>query len=83
MSGALLSSAWARAEGVSFRHAVELLRDGMPAISPGVQGRSGRRCPGSPRRWTGPRLTMSCWDQVTDYYHRVLPESLDALGYLA
>src|SRR5258708_7209373 len=24
-----------RAEGVSFRHAVELLRDGMPAISPG------------------------------------------------
>lgn len=30
-----------RAEGVSFRHAVELLRDGMPAISPA--GRAAKR----------------------------------------
>lgn len=39
-----------RAEGVSFRHAVELLRDGMPAISPAgrAPGRSTVRKLASP-----------------------------------
>ena len=72
-----------RAEGVSFRHAVELLRDGMPAISAAGAG---------PKRSTVRRLAapvqMGAADdellgQVTDYYHRVLQESPDALGYLA
>lgn len=72
-----------RAEGVSFRHAVELLRDGMPAISPAGAG---------PKRSTVRRLAApvdrgsadhELLGQVTGYYHRVLKESADALGYLA
>jgi DNA primase len=72
-----------RAEGVSFRHAVELLRDGMPAISAAGAG---------PKRSTVRRLTSpvertaadhELLGQVVDYYHRVLKESADALGYLA
>jgi DNA primase catalytic core len=71
-----------RAEGVSFRHAVELLRDGMPAVSAGP----------APKRSTVRKLAapvqMGAADhellgQVADYYHRVLRESPDALGYLA
>jgi DNA primase len=72
-----------RAEGVSFRHAVELLRDGMPAAAPAGQapGRSTVRKLASP-------LDRSAADdellgQVVDYYRRVLKESADALGYLA
>jgi DNA primase len=72
-----------RAEGVSFRHAVELLRDGMPAISSGGAGpkRSTVRKLASPldRSLAGDELL----GQVVDYYHRVLKESPDALGYLA
>ena len=72
-----------RAEGVSFRHAVELLRDGMPAISPAghAPGRS------TVRRLASPVDRDAADDdllgQVTGYYHRVLKESPDALGYLA
>ncbi len=71
-----------RAEGVSFRHAVELLRDGMPAISSGP----------APKRSTARRLASpldrgaaddELLGQVTGYYHRVLRESRTALGYLA
>ena len=71
-----------RAEGVSFRHAVELLRDGLPAAGSG---------PG-PRRSTvrklAPPVERTAADhellgQVIDYYHKVLKESPDALGYLA
>jgi DNA primase catalytic core len=72
-----------RAEGVSFRHAVELLRDGMPAIS--AAGQAAKRS--TVRRLASP-LDRSAADdellgQVVDYYHRVLRESPDALGYLA
>ncbi len=68
-----------RAEGVSFRHAVELLRDGRPAVSSG---------PG-PKRSTVRKLAspvqpgaqdQELLDQVTGYYHRVLKESPDALA---
>jgi DNA primase len=72
-----------RAEGVSFRHAVELLRDGMPAISPA--GRAPGRS--TVRRLASPLNREAADDellgQVADYYHRVLQESPDALGYLA
>jgi len=72
-----------RAEGVSFRHAVELLRDGPPAVPPAGAG---------PKRSTVRRLASpveraaadgELLGQVIDYYHRVLEESPDALGYLA
>jgi DNA primase catalytic core len=72
-----------RAEGVSFRHAVELLRDGMPAIAPAGKspGRSTARRLASPLQITA--ADHELLGQVTDYYHRVLKESPDALGYLA
>jgi hypothetical protein len=66
-----------RAEGVSFRHAVELLRDGRPAVSPAGAG---------PKRSTARKLAPpveraaadhELLGQVIDYYHRVLGESPD------
>ncbi len=72
-----------RAEGVSFRHAVELLRDGMPAITPAARapGRSTVRKLASPLERDA--ADGELLGQVTGYYHRVLLDSPDALGYLA
>jgi DNA primase catalytic core len=72
-----------RAEGVSFRHAVELLRDGMPAITPAghAPGRSTVRRLASPVQKDA--ADEDLLGQVTGYYHRVLKESPDPLGYLA
>jgi DNA primase len=71
-----------RAEGVSFRHAVELLRDGMPAVGAGpAPKRSTVRKLASPVDRTA--ADHELLGQVTGYYHRVLMESADALGYLA
>jgi DNA primase len=72
-----------RAEGVSFRHAVELLRDGMPAISPAgcAPARSTARRLASPLDRTA--ADDELLGQVTGYYHRVLQESPDALAWLA
>jgi hypothetical protein len=72
-----------RAEGVSFRHAVELLRDGLPAVSPAGAG---------PKRSTVRRLAPpvertaadhELLGQVIGYYHKVLMESPDVHSYLA
>jgi DNA primase len=72
-----------RAEGVSFRHAVELLRDGMPepaAGSPiGVKSSSVRRLPAPVTQHADDSELLG---QVTDFYHRTLLDSPDALGYL-
>jgi DNA primase len=72
-----------RAEGVSFRHAVELLRDGMPAVT--AAGAGPKRS--TVRKLASPVERAAADDellgQVTEYYHRVLKESADALGYLA
>jgi DNA primase len=71
-----------RAEGVSFRHAVELLRDGMPGLSSGSAPKRS-----TVRRLASPVQVSAAYHellgQVVDYYHRVLKESPDALGYLA
>jgi len=71
-----------RMEGVSFRHAVELLREGVPAVA-------ANRSPvkqGSVRK-LAPPVTLEADDQallnqVIDYYHETLQQSPDALGYL-
>jgi DNA primase len=67
--------------GVSFRHAVELLREGIAPMAPGVvkQGRV-RNLP--------PPVTPDADEQkvlndVVDYYHRCLKQSPEALAYLA
>ena len=71
-----------RAEGVSFRHAVELLRDGRGSgpISGTAPSRSTVKKLSSP-------LDRSAEDsellaQVVAFYHRALLESPEALGYL-
>jgi DNA primase len=76
-----------RADGVSFRHAVELLRDGMPApafsstmSTSTVPKRSTVRRLGAPVQQSANDVELL--GQVVDFYHRALLESPDALGYL-
>jgi DNA primase len=66
-----------RAEGVSFRHACELLREGIQ-LSPSV----------GPKHATVPKLpspvteTGDALNEVRDYYHQQLKQSPEALAYL-
>ncbi|HWU55043.1 MAG TPA: CHC2 zinc finger domain-containing protein, partial [Rhizomicrobium sp.] len=73
---------WAmKKNGVSFRHAVELLREGLGSITTGtVKHGTVRALP--------PPVSMDAddqalLDQVTDYYHQTLKASPEALAYLA
>ncbi|MEO7172783.1 CHC2 zinc finger domain-containing protein [Flavobacterium sp.] len=70
-------------EGMSFRHAVEWLRDGAP-VAPGPEGakprHSGRRLP-SPVKLDADDAALLA--QVIDYYHDSLKQSPEALAYLA
>ena len=68
--------------GVSFRHAVELLRDGIPSLAAGVEPvkRTSVRVLDAP-------VTLDADDQallnqVVGYYHDTLKASADALAYL-
>lgn len=71
-----------RAEGVSFRHAVELLREGMPSTNgaPMAPARS------TVRRLPPPVATAASdsvlLGQVIDFYGQTLKESPEALAYL-
>lgn len=70
-------------EGMSFRHAVEWLRDGAP-VAPGPESakprHSGRRLPSPVRLDADDAALLS---QVIDYYHDSLKQSPEALAYLA
>ena len=70
-------------EGMSFRHAVEWLRDGAPA-APGPEAakprHSGRRLPSPVRLDADDAALLS---QTIDYYHDTLKSSPEALSYLA
>ena len=76
-----------KAEGVSFRHAVELLRaDHLPlAASPGVseyravKQSTVRKLPAPVEREADDRVLLL---QVVDYYHDTLKQSPEALKYL-
>src|SRR5580658_439841 len=72
-----------RSEGVSFRHAVELLRDGRgsaaPISGPAPQRSTVRKLPSPVDRSAGDAELLS---QVAGYYHRTLLESPEVLGYL-
>jgi len=72
-----------RSEGVSFRHAVELLRDGRgsgPISGPAPSRSTVRKLPSPVDRTAGEAELLS---QVAGYYHRTLCESPEALAYLA
>ena len=71
-----------KAEGVSFRHAVEVLRGDLCSLSAGKSARPFMR-PLAPV----PLFAIGTEDrkvlhQVVDYYHATLKESPEALGYL-
>ena len=66
--------------GVSFRHAVELLRDGLPSVTNDTVKRTTVRA-------LPPPVALDADDQallgqVIDYYHETLKKSPEALSYL-
>ncbi|MBI4693233.1 MAG: toprim domain-containing protein, partial [Gammaproteobacteria bacterium] len=74
-----------QAEGVSFRHAVELLREGLPSLAAEVTPRVVKQS-------TVPKLAAPLTEdaddaallgQIVDYYHASLKQSPEALAYLA
>jgi len=69
-----------RAEGVSFRHAVELLRAGEPPVITGAARSTIRRLPAPVEDSAGDAEVLA---QVVRYYHATLTESPEALAYLA
>ena len=83
-----------RTEGISFRHAVELLREGLPALAataavPAKRGRqSGKVAKYSTVTKLGTAVEQQAEDdhvleRVIGYYHEALKESPEALEYLA
>jgi len=84
-----------RAEGVSFRHAVELLREGLPSLgaapvqaSARSKPRAGKVVKHSSVKKLGGELERSAGDdelleRVVAYYQESLKESPEALDYLA
>ncbi len=77
-----------RAEGVSFRHAVELLRKDHPSL---VAEAAGSAAKPPPKKTLVPKLPPVVEQvtsdeellvQVVDYYHQTLEESPEALAYL-
>jgi DNA primase catalytic core len=72
-----------RAEGVSFRHACELLREGLPALAAGrerpVKHSTIRALPAPV---TFDADDQALLDQVVGYYHDTLKASPEALAYL-
>jgi DNA primase catalytic core len=71
-----------RAEGVSFRHAVELLKEGVPALA----ARQGMVKHSTIRALPAPVALdaddQQLLDQVGGYYHETLKASPEALAYL-
>jgi len=70
-----------KAEGVSFRHAVELLRSDVPVTgSQSVKLSTVRKLPPPVDRDADDAAML---EQVVSYYHETLKQSPEALGYLA
>ncbi|MEO6602104.1 MAG: CHC2 zinc finger domain-containing protein [Polyangiaceae bacterium] len=83
-----------RAEGVSFRHAVELLREGIPSLAAAAAApvKRGRQVGKVAKHSTVTKLDAAVEQQAADesvlervvsYYHETLKESPEALAYLA
>lgn len=69
-----------KARGVSFRHAVELLRQGAPALT--VQGAAHSRTRVLPAPVAPDAEDAQLLGQVIGYYHETLKASPEALAYL-
>ncbi|WP_080437925.1 CHC2 zinc finger domain-containing protein [Burkholderia ubonensis] len=70
-----------KANGVSFRHAAQLLREGIPSLAaePGVKHTTVRALP-SPVTVDSDDVELLA--QVVDYYHQTLKGDAEALAYL-
>lgn len=70
-----------KANGVSFRHAAQLLREGIPSLAaePGVKHTTVRALP-SPVTVDSDDAALLA--QVVDYYHQTLKGDAEALAYL-
>ncbi len=68
-----------RDRGVSFRHAVELLRSDLPAA---VVAEAQTSAPALPSPVAAEAADAELLGQVVGYYHEALKESPEALGYL-
>lgn len=66
--------------GVSFRHAVELLRDGVSSLAAAPVKRSTVRALDAPVSYEADDQALL--NQVIDYYHETLKQSPEALAYL-
>ncbi len=66
--------------GVSFRHAVELLREGLPSVTDGAVKRTTVRALPAPVAFDADDEALLA--QVSDYYHQTLRQSGEALAYL-
>ena len=66
--------------GVSFRHAVELLREGLPSIADGTVKRTTVRALPPPVAFDADDEALLA--QVAGYYHQTLRQSPEALAYL-
>ena len=66
--------------GVSFRHAVELLREGVSSLSTQPVKRSTVRALPAPVRFDADDQALR--NQVIDYYHETLKQSPEAMAYL-
>lgn len=66
--------------GVSFRHAVELLRDGVSSLAAAPVKRSTVRALDAPVSYDADDQVLL--NQVIDYYHETLKQSPEALAYL-
>ena len=75
-----------RKNGVSFRHAVELLRDGVSSLAAGSAAGSGAIKRTTVRALDAPVAfdadEQLLLNQVIGYYHETLKQSPDALSYL-
>jgi DNA primase catalytic core len=80
-----------KAEGVSYRHALELLRADLPSLEAFPEKPRGRQKGKVTRKTTTPKLpTLGersaseevLMREVVDYYHETLKNSPEALGYL-
>src|SRR5439155_633526 len=70
-----------RRNGVSFRHAVELLREGMSAIAAKPVKQTTVRALPPPVAFDADDQALL--NQVADYYHQTLKQSPEALAYLS
>jgi len=69
-----------RRNGVSFRHAVELLREGLPAVTEGTVKRTTVRA--LPPPVPPDADDQAVLDRVVAFYHQTLKQAPEALAYL-